>query len=545
VQNENQVLASITFQNYFRMYPKLAGMTGTASTEAPEFESIYNLRVVEIPTNQPQVRIDEHDEIYRTSAEKYEAIVKLIEECQNRMQPILVGTTSIEKSEQLASLLKKRGIVHSVLNARYHEQEAQIISQAGKPAAVTIATNMAGRGTDIKLGGNLEMRIAQDVPADLPVEQRVILIEQIRAEIEQAYNIVKEAGGLYVVGSERHESRRIDNQLRGRSGRQGDPGASKFYISLEDDLMRIFGSEKMDTFLQRMGLQKGQPIIHPWINTAIERAQKKVEGQHFEVRKNILKFDNVMNDQRRVIYEQRREIMASKDVSETIESMRHQVIEDLVSAAIPRGTYADQWDVHLLKTDAHRLAGLHIPAEEWAKEEGIDEEQIINRLIQMSDEKQATKERQASPALMRQIEKNVLLQLLDQTWKEHLLGLDYLRQGIGLRSFGQKDPLNEYRSEAFNMFQGMMDLLREKVTSALCLIEIHADTAPPPLPRRALPERSFLLHGSEPVNSTQPVPHDRIAFDKDDAETWALTPRNAACPCGSGKKYKYCHGKID
>ncbi len=545
VHNENQVLASITFQNYFRMYPKLAGMTGTAATEAAEFEGIYNLRVVEIPTNMPRIRLDQHDEIYRTAEEKYEAIVKLIRECQEKLQPVLVGTTSIEKSETLSKRLKKLKIEHNVLNARYHEQEAQIISQAGKPGAVTIATNMAGRGTDIKLGGNLEMRIAEEVAADAPTEERAQKIEKIRAEIEAAYQIVKQAGGLYVIGSERHESRRIDNQLRGRSGRQGDPGASKFFISLEDDLMRIFGSERMDSFLQRMNLPQGQAIIHPMINTAIERAQKKVEGQHFEVRKNLLKFDNVMNDQRRVVYDQRREIMASEDVSETVRDMRHEVIENLVSLAIPQGSYAEQWDAALLKSDILRILGLHAPADDWVKEEGIDELQITERIKENIDKKLAEKEGLASGTVMRQIEKAILLQLLDQIWKEHLLNLEYLRQGISLRAYGQKDPLNEYRAEAFGMFEGMLDSLREKVTNALCLIELHAESEPPPLPLPKPPSRTFLSRSFDPAEAAQstiPQPHTAPAFDKDDPETWKKTPRNAACPCGSGEKYKHCHG---
>jgi len=547
VQNENQTLASITFQNYFRMYPKLAGMTGTAATEAPEFESIYNLRVVEIPTNQPRARIDQHDEIYRTAAEKNEAIVKLIRECQQKLQPVLVGTTSIEKSEMLSRYLKQLDIPHNVLNARYHEQEAQIISQAGKPGAVTIATNMAGRGTDIKLGGNLDMRIAEEAPADLHAEERAQKIEKIRAEIQAAYQVVKQAGGLYVIGSERHESRRIDNQLRGRSGRQGDPGASKFYISLEDDLMRIFGSERMDAFLQRMNLPKGQAIIHPMINTAIERAQKKVEAQHFEVRKNLLKFDNVMNDQRRVVYDQRREIMAANDISDTVRDMRHETIETLVKAAIPHGSYAEQWEIPLLKNNLQRVLGISFPLEDWAKEEGIDELQITERIKETIDKKLAEKEARTSTPAMRGIEKAILLQMLDQIWKEHLLNLEYLRQGISLRGYGQKDPLNEYRTEAFAMFEGMLESLREKVTNALCLIELHAESdAPPPLPLPKAPTRTIMSHGAEAVpapQSTLPKAVDIPAFDKDDPKTWTTTPRNAPCPCGSGKKYKYCHGQ--
>ncbi|MBI3440528.1 MAG: preprotein translocase subunit SecA [Proteobacteria bacterium] len=543
VQNENQVLASITFQNYFRMYPKLAGMTGTAATEAEEFEGIYNLRVVEIPTNVLQIRIDQHDEIYRATEEKYEAITKLVMECQAKLQPVLVGTTSIEKSETLSKRLKKLKIEHNVLNARYHEQEAQIIAQAGKPGAVTIATNMAGRGTDIKLGGNVDMRIAEEVPDDLPAAERARMIEKIREEVDVAYKIVKESGGLYVIGSERHESRRIDNQLRGRSGRQGDPGASKFYISLEDDLMRIFGSEKMDIFLQRMGLQRGQPIIHPWINTAIERAQKKVEAQHFEIRKNLLKFDNVMNDQRRVIYDQRREIMVASDVSETIRDMRHHVIEDLVALAIPHGTYPEQWDMELLRSDAQRILGIHIPAQEWAKEDGIDEVQITERIKRVIDNKLSQKEAAITSDVMHSIEKGVLLQLLDQTWKEHLLNLDYLRQGIVLRAYGQKDPLNEYRAESFAMFEAMLGSLREKVTNALCMIELHADKPPPVMPEPRTPHKTVMSRGgADPFSVPELKTYEAPAFDSSKPETWAKTPRNAPCPCGSGKKYKYCHG---
>ncbi len=545
VQNENQVLAQITFQNYFRMYPKLAGMTGTALTEKEEFEAIYNLRVVEIPTNKEMVRIDHHDEIYRTAEEKYEAIVKVIQECQGRNQPILVGTTSIEKSEMLSKRLKQVGITHNVLNARYHEQEAFIIAQAGRPGAVTIATNMAGRGTDIKLGGNVEMRMAQEIAEGVPPEKRAEDEKKIRAEVDAAYAEVLKSGGLFVVGSERHESRRIDNQLRGRSGRQGDPGASRFFISLEDDLMRIFGSETMDKFLQKMGIKRGQAIVHSWINTAIERAQKKVEAQHFEVRKHLLKFDNVMNDQRKIVYEQRREIMNSEDVSELVADMRHEVITQMVSTAIPHGTYAEQWDMGLLKTDALRFLGLQIPAEEWAKEEGVDELKITERLAQMAAEKQAAKEETVSSPVMRQVEKHFLLSILDQTWKEHLLNMDYVKQGITLRQYGQRDPLNEYKTEAFAAFQEMLGLLRERVTTALCRMELHAD-APPQIPPQRAPEKIVESRGFEPPPAAEPPtlsPMVSPDFRQDDPTTWTKTPRNAPCPCGSGKKYKYCHGQ--
>ncbi len=550
IQHENQVLASITFQNYFRMYPKLAGMTGTAMTEKDEFEAIYNLRVIELPTNLPAIRHDQHDEIYRTAQEKYDAIIKLVLECHERGQPVLVGTTSIDKSETLSKLLKKQGITHNVLNARYHEQEAQIISQAGKPGAITIATNMAGRGTDIKLGGNVDVRIAEEIPADADEVTRARMEAQIRAEIAEAMQKVKDAGGLYVVGSERHESRRIDNQLRGRSGRQGDPGASKFYISLEDDLMRIFGSEKMDAFLQRMGLKPGQPIIHPWINAAIERAQKKVEGQHFEYRKNVLKFDNVMNDQRRVIYDQRREVMTSEDVSDIIVDMRSDVVSAMVANAIPAGSFPEQWDVTILKQEVTRLLGLHLPVDEWAKEEGIDAEQVEARINKEINDRLAEKQTLFIPDAVKRFEKGILLQLLDQTWKEHLLDLEHLRQGIYLRAIGQKDPLNEYKYEAFALFESMLVRLREKVTNAVCLVELHAGTQPQEqaqhldVPQPKVPQHTVLSHGGDiESQGTEPQPFEAATFDQNDPTTWTRTPRNAACPCGSGKKYKYCHGQ--
>ncbi|MEZ0262432.1 MAG: preprotein translocase subunit SecA [Alphaproteobacteria bacterium] len=549
IQNENQTLASTTFQNYFRMYPKLAGMTGTAMTEKDEFEAIYNLRVVEIPTNQAMVRLDQNDEIYRTAEEKYDAIIRVIEDCRARQQPILVGTPSIEKSETLSKYLKKKGIEHQVLNAKYHEQEAFIIAQAGRPGAVTIATNMAGRGTDIKLGGNVEMRLLHDVPKDADETTRKRMEEQIRKEVEEAYGVVIRAGGLFVLGSERHESRRIDNQLRGRSGRQGDPGGSRFFLSLEDDLMRIFGSDIMDKFLRKMGIQKGQAIVHPWINTAIERAQKKVESQHFEMRKHILKFDNVMNDQRKVIYEQRREIMTANEVTDIILDMRHETVEAIANAAIPPGTYAEQWDAGLLKVEAHRLLNLQIPAEDWVKEEGVDEKIIAERLVDLSTQAYDRKIKQAidlgmlTPAKALELEKEVLLRMLDMSWKEHLHGLTYLQQGIQLRGMGQRDPLNEYKQEAFGLFQEMLDTLRERVTGVLCRAEFHADTAAAPPPRAV--QRMQYSRGSEPkeAQDTTPTPFTGgPKFSKDDPSTWTTTRRNDPCPCGSGKKYKFCHG---
>ncbi len=484
IQQENQTLASITFQNYFRLYPKLAGMTGTAMTEAGEFAEIYKLEVVDIPTNVSCIRVDDDDEVYRTVGEKYDAIVDLIVDCRERGQPILVGTVSIEKSEHLASLLKKKKVPHHVLNARYHEQEAKIISQAGASGAVTIATNMAGRGTDIQLGGNPDMRIKQEL-TDLDDEAGKA---RIRAETAEGRERVLAAGGLFILGTERHESRRIDNQLRGRSGRQGDPGGSRFYLSLEDDLMRIFGSERIDGMLQRLGLKEGEAIIHPWVNKALEKAQQKVEARNFEIRKNLLKFDDVMNDQRKVVYEQRKELMSAEDVAHTVADMRHQVIEDLVARDIPANAYPEQWNMHGLHGEIFRIFNLDLPLSEWAKEEGIADGEIRERLIELTDRRMAEKAANFGPDTMRMIEKSLLLQILDQVWKEHLLSLDHLRQGIGLRAYAQRDPLNEYKREAFNLFQGVLERLRERVTLVLAHVELRMDPAaepalqPPPPP---------------------------------------------------------------
>ncbi|MFN4283240.1 MAG: preprotein translocase subunit SecA [Alphaproteobacteria bacterium] len=550
VQNENQTLASITFQNFFRMYPKLAGMTGTASTEAAEFEDIYKLGVTSIPTNLKISRIDHHDEVYRTAAEKYEAVSKQIEECQKRGQPVLVGTTSIEKSELISELLKKRGIPHNVLNARYHEQEAQIIAQAGRPGAVTIATNMAGRGTDIQLGGNLDLRVKSELASVTDEAERARRIEQIKAEIAEGKKLALEAGGLYVIASERHESRRIDNQLRGRSGRQGDPGASKFFLSLQDDLMRIFGSERMDSMLQRLGLEEGEAIIHPWINKALEKAQQKVEAHNFEARKNLLKYDDVMNDQRKVIYEQRIELMRGDDVSGMVTDMRHEVIENMVSRAIPEKAYPEQWDVALLHEECRRLLGLDLPVQDWAKEEGIADPEIRARITDAADRKMAEKAVRYSPEVMRMVEKSLLLQVLDQTWKDHLLTLDHLRQGIGLRSYAQRDPLNEYKSEAFSLFEKMLDQLRENVTSVLCTIELQinqpSDVPMPQGPREMHETRvdpALGMGGDAPADDGRAAA-PRRAFDQNDPATWGKVQRNAPCPCGSGKKYKQCHGQL-
>jgi preprotein translocase subunit SecA len=562
IENENQTLASITFQNLFRLYPKLSGMTGTAMTEAGEFQEIYNLEVVEIPTNVPVARRDHDDEVYRTAREKYDAIVDLIQECRARHQPVLVGTTSIEKSELLSELLKKRKISHQVLNARYHEQEAHIVSQAGRPDAVTIATNMAGRGTDIKLGGNVEMRVELEL-ADLPEgPDRVAHVQALEAEVEQAKQTVIQAGGLYVIGTERHESRRIDNQLRGRSGRQGDPGASKFFLSLDDDLMRIFGSQRMDGMLQKLGLKEGEAIIHPWINKALEKAQQKVEARNFDVRKNLLKYDDVMNDQRKVIYEQRRELMQVEDVSEDIAGMRHETVEELVSRAIPQHAYPEEWDTAALHEEIVRVFNLDLPIKDWAAEEGIADPEIRSRVTQAVDRKMAEKAANYGPDIMRMVEKSMLLQILDAAWKDHLLQLDHLRQGIGLRAYGQQDPLNEYKREAFNLFERMLHDLREKVTSVLAHVELRFGDAEPAetLPSRppqvmhesredpalgavaAAPlDDDDLALGGSAVGAHRPT--RTLAVDPANPATWAGTPRNAPCPCGSGRKYKHCHGK--
>ncbi|MBI4969009.1 MAG: preprotein translocase subunit SecA [Rhodospirillales bacterium] len=543
IQNENQTLASITFQNYFRLYPKLAGMTGTAMTEAGEFAEIYNLEVVEIPTNLPCVRADHDDEVYRTAAEKNAAIVTLIEECRERRQPILVGTVSIEKSEHLAALLKKKNIPHKVLNARYHEQEAFIVAQAGAPGAVTIATNMAGRGTDIQLGGNLTMRLKQEL-GDLEGPARAAKEAQIRQEIEASKAIALEAGGLYVIGTERHESRRIDNQLRGRSGRQGDPGASKFFLSLEDDLMRIFGSDRLDGMLQKLGLKDGEAIVHPWINKALEKAQQKVEARNFEIRKNLLKFDDVMNDQRKVVYEQRRDLMTTTDVSATTADMRRETVQAMVGRCIPEKAYPEEWNAPGLHEEALRIFGLDLPVLDWVKEEGIADQEIRERLESAIDRKMAEKAANFGPETMRMVEKSLLLQILDQSWKEHLLALDHLRQGIGLRAYGQRDPLNEYKREAFNLFETMLEQLRERVTGILAHIELRVEE-----PIDLLPQGPREMHETriDPAFAEAEAEAQAAAaskpFDPADPSSWGRTPRNAPCPCGSGKKYKYCHGR--
>lgn len=662
IQPENVTLASVTFQNYFRLYDKLGGMTGTAMTEAEEFGSIYGLEVVEIPTNVPVARIDDDDQVYRTAQEKYVAIVQAIADAYHRKQPVLVGTTSIEKSELLSGMLKNgdfirqsaqkmrdyaaslkekkeadliadlnaqadrmdelaklpEGIPHQVLNARFHEQEAQIVAQAGAPGAITIATNMAGRGTDIQLGGNPDGRIiaaliqanaetiqaqvqenlqrimAQQQPlADKEQEQaRAQFLQQyvaqqivgsaqaqlkaeadegkhdeivgpIKAEVAKAKEEVKAAGGLWVLATERHESRRIDNQLRGRSGRQGDPGRSTFYLSLEDDLMRIFGSERMDSMLQRLGLQEGEAIVHSWVNKAIEKSQAKVEARNFDIRKNLLKFDDVMNEQRKRIFAERREVMEAEEVSDRIAEMRHILIEDLVAQHIPERAYADQWDVEGLAANVETYFNQKAPVEKWAAEEGVDDETIEERLQRATDEAAAKRVAKMGSDRIRQVEKTVLLEAIDGGWREHLQTLDHLRSVIGLRGYAQRDPLNEFKSEAFELFASLMNRLNQDVTKRMSNEdEYPADpSATPEIPPEILaamqgatqPEpEGELVGASDTSPADAPAPDDprggtplrqSVEVDPNDPSTWGKVGRNEACPCGSGKKFKQCHGR--
>ncbi|MFQ5955272.1 MAG: preprotein translocase subunit SecA, partial [Kiloniellales bacterium] len=528
IQQENQTLASITFQNYFRLYPKLAGMTGTAMTEAAELGDIYKLEVIEVPTNLPCVRVDNDDEVYRTKAEKYDAIIEQIKECHEAGQPVLVGTISIEKSEELAALLRKQRIAHEVLNARHHEREAYIIAQAGEPGAVTIATNMAGRGTDIQLGGNAEMRARQEVADEADEADRAARIEAIKHEVAARKRQVIEAGGLFVLGTERHESRRIDNQLRGRSGRQGDPGGSKFFVSLEDDLMRIFGSERMDGMLRKLGLQEGEAIVHPWVNKALEKAQQKVEARNFDIRKTLLKFDDVMNDQRKVIYEQRKEIMHADDVSATVADMRRETVENMVRRTLPENALPEQWDTHGLHEECLRLLALDLAIDDWTKEEGIADQEILERIERASDRKAAEKVGNYGPELMRLAEKSLLLQLLDQNWKDHLLSLDHLRQGIGLRAHAQRDPLIEYKREAFDLFEAMLERLRENVTGVLSHVELRVDLPEEALVRRAAPETRELHADVDLLGEGEPQMADELAATGTDGALAPPVPRGTA-----------------
>lgn len=548
IQPENVTLAQVTFQNYFRLYDKLGGMTGTAATEAEEFAEIYGLGVVEVPTNRGIARIDEDDAVYRTAREKFGAIVETIKEAHEKGQPILVGTTSIEKSEELSNMLKAADIKHNVLNARQHEMEAQIVADAGKLGAVTIATNMAGRGTDIKLGGNVEFKILEAIAANPDGDH-----EKLRADIEAAHKsdeqAVKDAGGLFVLATERHESRRIDNQLRGRSGRQGDPGRSSFFLSLEDDLMRIFGSDRLDKVLSSLGMEEGEAIVHPWVNKSLERAQAKVEGRNFDIRKQLLKFDDVMNDQRKVIFGQRLEIMEAEDISEIAQDMRHDVIADLVDQYMPPKTYADQWDTEGLYAAAIEKLGIDVPVIEWADEEGVDDDEIRERLEKAADEMMASKAVNFGPEAMRMIEKQILLQTIDTKWREHLLTLEHLRSVVGFRGYAQRDPLNEYKNESFQLFEGMLDSLREDVTSTLSRIRPISEEEQRELAQQMAAQQQALQQvASGPAAADDaPVPNPENAlpgFDENDQSTWGNPGRNDKCPCGSGKKFKHCHGRL-
>jgi len=543
IKPENVTLASVTFQNYFRLYDKLSGMTGTATTEADEFAEIYGLGVVEVPTNRGIARVDEDDRVYRTQREKYEAMIVEIKEANAKNQPVLVGTTSIDKSEMFSQALTAQGITHNVLNARLHEQEAQIIADAGKLGAVTIATNMAGRGTDIQLGGNAEMVILETISADPDADPDAIRAK-IEAEHADEKKQVIDAGGLFVMASERHESRRIDNQLRGRSGRQGDPGRTSFYLSLEDDLMRIFGSDRLEKVLTTLGLEEGEAIIHPWVNKSLERAQAKVEGRNFDIRKQLLKFDDVMNDQRKVVFGQRREIMEVTDLSEITTDMRSEVIEDLIYEFMPPNSYADQWNTEGLYTAAIERLGVDVPLMEWCAEEGVDDEQISERLMKATDEQMGEKAEAFGPETMRLIEKQLLLQSIDGKWREHLLTLEHLRSVVGFRGYAQRDPLNEYKNEAFQLFESMLDSLREDVTQKLSQIRPITEEEQRAIAEQAAAQQAQVQVSARPSLPAPTAEAVAAGFDPDDSATWGNPGRNGDCPCGSGEKFKHCHGRV-
>lgn len=559
IQSENQTLASITFQNYFRLYPKLSGMTGTAMTEEAEFADIYGLSCVEIPTNKPVVRVDEHDEIYRTEKEKYQAIINTILDCHRRGQPVLVGTTSVEKSEVVADLLSKAApnVHFEVLNARHHEREAAIVAQAGVAGAITIATNMAGRGTDIQLGGNLDMRLKSVLTGEETPEEIEKIKTKLKAEIEADKQKVLAAGGLYILGTERHESRRIDNQLRGRSGRQGDPGTSKFFLSLQDDLMRIFGSERMSAVLQKLGLPEGEALVHPWISKALEKAQQKVEERNFDIRKNLLKYDNVMNEQRKVIYAQRRELMETDDVSDTVKDMRQEYLTSVIAGFVPYGSTPEEWRTEELKQELAKITGFVLPVTNWANEPEIDSDTMTQKILDEVEKRLVEKNNGVPTEIVKMVEKSILLQVLDQLWKEHIATLDMMRHTIVLRAYGQKDPLNEYKREAFNMFSALLDALKEKVTIVVCrtIIRSNAEESMQRAEQRqqnvkmeAVHEQPQSLVGGnapEAVAPAKPEPVRNAPFNKNDPNTWGRVSRNDPCPCGSGKKYKHCHGRID
>lgn len=545
IQPENVTLASVTFQNYFRLYDKLGGMTGTALTEAEEFAEIYGLGVVEVPTNVPIARVDEDDAVYRTAREKYEAMIERVKEAHAKGQPCLVGTTSIEKSEQLSAMLTAAGIEHNVLNARQHEQEAQIIAEAGKLGAVTIATNMAGRGTDIQLGGNVELKVLDALDAD-PEADPANIRAQIEAQHAEEKQKVLEAGGLYVLASERHESRRIDNQLRGRSGRQGDPGRTSFFLSLEDDLMRIFGSERLEKVLTTLGLKDGEAIVHPWVNKSLERAQAKVEGRNFDIRKQLLKFDDVMNEQRKVIFGQRREIMEADNLNEIVTDMREQVIDDLIDTYMPPKTYADQWDTQGFYAAVIEQLNVDVPIIAWCEEDGVDDEVIRERLMKATDELMAKKAEAFGEENMRNIEKQLLLQAIDTKWRDHLLTLEHLRSVVGFRSYAQRDPLNEYKNEAFQLFEMMLDSLRQDVTQKLGQIQpMSEEQRREMMQEMAARQAAMQAAASEAADeASEQAEAAAPGFDENDPSTWGNPGRNDPCPCGSGKKFKHCHGQI-
>ena len=541
IQAENVTLASVTFQNFFRLYDKLAGMTGTAVTEAEEFAEIYKLGVVEVPTNLPVARVDEHDQIYRTAREKYEAIVSEIKKAHETGQPILVGTTSIEKSEMLSQMLTKAGIKHNVLNARQHEQEAQIVGDAGKIGAVTIATNMAGRGTDIQLGGNVEMRVLAALaenPESDPETLRRSITEEHAAEKEK----VLASGGLFVLATERHESRRIDNQLRGRSGRQGDPGRSSFFLSLEDDLMRIFGSERLDKVLSTLGMEEGEAIVHPWVNKSLERAQAKVEGRNFDIRKQLLKFDDVMNDQRKAIFGQRLDVLEADDLSDVVQDMRRDVIDDLITVHMPPRSYAEQWNSEGLYADIIDYFGLDLPIIAWAQEDGVDDETIAERISDAVDKMMAEKSVAFGPQSMRQIEKQVLLQIIDTKWREHLITLEHLRSVVGFRGYAQRDPLNEYKNEAFQLFEGLLNGLRSDVSRHLAKIRPLTQEEQAAMMQQMIAQQQ-MAQGQSQTSEQTPAEPVNANFDETDPSSWGNPGRNAPCPCGSGKRFKHCHGR--
>lgn len=546
INPENVTMASVTFQNYFRLYDKLAGMTGTAATEAEEFSEIYKLGVVEVPTNKTIARVDEDDQIYRTAREKYEAIVTEIKKANEKGQPVLVGTTSIEKSEELSKMLDKAKVRHNVLNARQHEKEAQIVGDAGKMGAVTIATNMAGRGTDIQLGGNAEMRFLAAL-AEQPEADPETLRQEIDAEHATEKQKVLDAGGLFVLATERHESRRIDNQLRGRSGRQGDPGRSSFFLSLEDDLMRIFGSERLDKVLSTLGMEEGEAIVHPWVNKSLERAQAKVEARNFDIRKQLLKFDDVMNDQRKAIFGQRLDVLEAEDLSEVVQDMRHDVVEDLVSLHMPPKSYSDQWDTEKLYADIIEKFGLDLPIMAWGDEDGVDNEVIYNRITDEVDKMMAEKSVAFGPENMRRIEKQVLLQTIDTKWREHLVTLEHLRSVVGFRGYAQRDPLNEYKTEAFQLFEGLLDGLRVDVTQHLSKVRPLTEEEQNAMLQQMMAQQQAVQQAQQAAlqqaETKRAAAAEGIAFDENDRGTWGNPGRNDPCPCGSGKKFKHCHGR--